>query len=177
MFSKNGFYNTTVAQVAKNIDMSVGNVYNYFSSKNSLAKASISFVTKKLALILKDINAKDISSKQKIYMFVLSYLNFLEKNPEMIDYFFKVYIANREIFCDENDNGFKLAKEFIDEIEQLINDGISSNEFSNKDFFISFSCISGILGGITFLNSEKVLNNNIEYYASNLSESICKALS
>ena len=33
VFSKQGFYNTTIAQIAKDIGMSVGNFYNYFPSK------------------------------------------------------------------------------------------------------------------------------------------------
>jgi len=177
MFSKQGFYNTTIAQVAKNINMSVGNIYNYFPSKNSLAKASISFVTRKLAISLRDINNKNISSKEKVYLFVVSYLNFLENNPEMIDYFFIVYLANKEMFCEEDDCGFKLAQEFIDEIERLINDGVKSKVFIEQEFFIAFSCITGILGGITFLNGEKVLDKDLSTYAQDLSVTIYKALS
>ena len=76
MFSKDGFYNTKVSDIAKSIGVSVGNIYNYFPSKDSLAKASIGFVSKKLALKLKYINEQDISSKEKIHLFVQSYLIF-----------------------------------------------------------------------------------------------------
>jgi len=176
MFSRKGFYSTTVAQIAKSIGMSVGHFYNFFPSKNSLAKASITFVTKKLADELHKINELNISSKDKIHMFVLSYLDFLEKNPQMIDYFFKVYLANREMFSQDGDSGFELAKAFIDEIEILINSGIESKEFCKKDFYVSFSCITGILGGITFLNGEGVLNKDVNIYAKELSDSIVKAL-
>ncbi len=176
MFSKKGFYSTTVAQIAKSIGMSVGNIYNFFPSKNSLAKEAIIFVTKKLAKKLHDINKQDICSKEKIGMFVVSYLDFLEKHPQMIDYFFKVYLANREMFTKDGDSGFKLVKTFIDEIEILINDGVKSGEFGKKDFYVSFSCITGILGGITFLNGEDVLSENIYLYSQELSDSIFKSL-
>ncbi len=177
MFSEQGFYNTTIAQVAKNIGMSVGNIYNYFPSKKSLAKASITFVTKKLARNLSEVNDKDISSKEKIELFVRSYLDFIQKHPEMIDYFFKVYLANKEMFSDNGEGGFMLAKDFIDEIERLIDDGVKSGEFVSQDFYIAFSCITGILGGITFLSSEHVLDTNLDIYASDLTNIICKALS
>lgn len=177
MFSQHGFHNTTMSQVAKNVGISVGNIYNYFPSKQNLAKASIIFVTKKLAFELKDINSKDISSKEKITLFVIGYIHFLQVHPEMIDYFFRVYLANREMFCEECDCGFKLAKEFIDEIAILINDGVKSNEFIDNDFYISFSCIVGILGGITFLSGEKILKEDLNVYAKSLSTVICKALS
>ncbi len=176
MFSKKGFYCTTVAQIAKSINISVGHFYNFFPSKNSLAKASITFVTKKLAQELSSINKTHVSSKEKIHLFVVSYLNFLDQNPQMIDYFFKVYLANREMFSEDGDSGFKLAKVFIDEIEVLINDGIKTNEFSQKDFYVSFSCITGILGGITFLNGEDILDEGIQKYANELSLSIVNSL-
>jgi AcrR family transcriptional regulator len=33
LFSQKGFYATTIPDIAKAMDMSVGNFYNYFSSK------------------------------------------------------------------------------------------------------------------------------------------------
>ena len=45
LFSKYGFHNTTIAQIAKNIAISAGSIYSYFPSKNSLAKASITFLS------------------------------------------------------------------------------------------------------------------------------------
>jgi len=177
MFSNKGFYNTTISAIAKNIGMSVGNIYNYFPSKDSLAKASIVFVTKKLAKILNNINNQSLSSKEKVELFVERYLSFVQEYPEMIDYFFRVYLANREIFCDEDDCGFKLAKDFIDEIEKLISNGVKSGEFVEQDFYIAFSSLTGILGGITFLKGEHVLKKDIKLYSHELSTTICKALS
>ena len=54
---------------------------------------------------------------------------------------------------------------------------MKSKEFIDQDFFITFSCITGILGGITFLNGEKVLDKDLNTYAQDLSITICKALS
>jgi len=39
LFSQNGFHKTTIPDIAKKLKMSVGNLYNYFSSK--LAKEII----------------------------------------------------------------------------------------------------------------------------------------
>ncbi|WP_297440209.1 TetR/AcrR family transcriptional regulator [Sulfurimonas sp.] len=177
IFTKQGFYKTTISQIAKHIGISVGNVYNYFPSKESLAKASIVFVTEKLATILHNINAQDIPAKEKVACFVEEYLEFLQKHPEMIEYFFRIYLANREVFYQSDDSGFSLAESFIKELEKLVTDGIASKEFANQDFYISFACISGILGGITFLHGEKVLQADLAQYKKNLAHAICKSLS
>lgn len=176
LFSKNGFYNTSIANISKNMGMSVGGIYRYFPSKKDLAKSSIIYVTKKLASKLNEINNKNITQKEKIYQFSSFYFDFIEKHPEMIDYFFRVYLANRELFCDEDDCGFSLAKEFVDEIERLINQGVENGEFKKQNFHVAFSCITGILGSMTFLNGENVLNSQLNIYCEDVSNAIYNAL-
>jgi len=176
IFSKQGFYNTTVSQIADDLKMSVGNFYNYFPSKKSLARAAIVFVTRKLAANLRYINNKNISSEQKVSMFVKEYFSFIQKHPEMIEYFFRVYLSNRELFCEHEDCGFSLAKEFIDEVKILFQDGVESGEFAKRDFFVAFSSIAGILGGMTFLNGEHVLEDDIESYCDEVAKTICNSL-
>ncbi|GAB6072937.1 hypothetical protein JCM14244_13140 [Venenivibrio stagnispumantis] len=36
LFAEKGYYNTTIPDIAENLGMSVGNLYNYFSSKEEL---------------------------------------------------------------------------------------------------------------------------------------------
>lgn len=49
LFAKKGFYNTTIPDIAKAMSMSVGNMYNYFSSKEELAKVAIKYSTNIMA--------------------------------------------------------------------------------------------------------------------------------
>jgi TetR/AcrR family transcriptional regulator, repressor of fatR-cypB operon len=44
LFSKEGFYQTTMPSIAEKIGMSVGNLYNYFTSKEMLAKDLILYI-------------------------------------------------------------------------------------------------------------------------------------
>ncbi len=87
LFSKNGFYNTTIPDIAKSMKMSVGNMYNYFKSKEELAKYAIKYSTNVLAVELRDINQMDISSRDKIYVFTRKYMESVKKSPEVIEYF------------------------------------------------------------------------------------------
>ncbi len=177
LFSTKGFYNTTISEISEQMGVSVGNIYNYFPSKKSLAQASIRYVTNKLATELRYINSLEISQKEKIRHFVTVYLQFVHRNPEMIEYFFKVYLSNRELFCDKDDCGFALAKEFIDEVEFLVEKGVSEGEFEKIDFYMAFSLVTGILGSITFLNSENAFMKDLNTYIDDVSTLICKGLS
>jgi AcrR family transcriptional regulator len=176
LFSKQGFYKTTMRDIADTLGISEGTLYNHFPSKMSLATAAISHVTGKMAIDLRYINGKSIPATEKIREFVRSYFGFIQKNPEMVEYFFRVYLSNREIFCDEEDCGFSLAKDFIEELERLIDDGVRSNDFTQRNFFIAFSSVMGILGSITFLYGEGELERPLEEHCEEVAMAICRTL-
>lgn len=175
LFSKKGFYNTTIPDIAKAMKMSVGNMYNYFKSKEELAKYAIKYSTNVLALELKEINHLDISSKDKIYEFTKRYLENVRKSPEVIEYFLRVYLSNREVF-NEGCEGFLCVSEFVTEVMILLDEGASKKEFRQQSFFPAFAMIMGALGGFAFLAGEKVLDKDILEYTDEVSENIYRAL-
>lgn len=65
LFSKQGFYKTTMRDIASNLGISEGSLYTHFPSKMSLATAAISHVTGKLAIDLRYINSKPIPADRK----------------------------------------------------------------------------------------------------------------
>lgn len=175
LFSKNGFYNTTIPDIAKSMKMSVGNMYNYFKSKEELAKYAIKYSTNILAKELKTINQMNISSKEKIYLFTKKYLENVKKSPEVIEYFLRVYLSNREVFA-KGCEGFLCVSEFVTEVMILLDEGASNKEFRQQDFFPAFAIIMGALGGFAFLSGEKVLEKDIMEYSDEVAENIYRAL-
>ena len=175
LFSKNGFYNTTIPDIAKSMKMSVGNMYNYFKSKEELAKYAIKYSTNVLAIELKEINQMDISSKEKIFVFTKKYMESVKKSPEVIEYFLRVYLSNREVFA-EGCEGFLCVSEFVTEVMILLDDGAANKEFRQQDFFPAFAMIMGALGGFAFLSGEKVLDKDILTYSDAVAENIYRAL-
>jgi len=175
LFSKNGFYNTTIPDIAKSMKMSVGNMYNYFKSKEELAKYAIKYSTNVLAIELQKINQMDISSKEKIFIFTKAYMQSVKKSPEVIEYFLRVYLSNREVF-QEGCEGFLCVSEFVTEVMILLDDGASKKEFRQQDFFPAFAMIMGALGGFAFLSGEKVLEKDVVEYSDAVAENIYRAL-
>ena len=157
------------------MSMSVGNMYNYFSSKEELAKFAIKYSTNILATELKEINNMDISSKEKIYIFVRKYLENVLKSPEVIEYFLRVYLSNREVF-KQGCEGFLCVGEFVTEVMILLEEGASKKEFREQDFFPAFAMIMGCLGGFAFLSGEKVLDKDLLYYSDAVAQNIYRAL-
>jgi AcrR family transcriptional regulator len=175
LFSQKGFYNTTIPDIAKAMKMSVGNMYNYFSSKEELAKCAIKYSTNVLALELREVNNLEISSKEKVFEFTRRYFSKVKQNPEIIEYFLRVYLSNREVFS-QGCEGFLCVGEFVTEVMILLEEGASKKEFRDQDFFAAFGMFMGSLGGFAFLSGEKVLEKDLMQYSDLIAENIYRAL-
>ncbi|RXJ88867.1 TetR family transcriptional regulator [Arcobacter sp. CECT 8983] len=175
LFSQKGFYNTTIPDIAKAMKMSVGNMYNYFSSKEELAKFAIKYSTNILANDLREINQMEISSRDKVFLFTRKYLENVQDSPEVIEYFLRVYLSNREVF-NKDCEGFLCVSEFVTEVMILLDEGAAKNEFRQQEFFPAFAMIMGALGGFAFLSGEKVLEKDIAFYSDDVAENIYRAL-
>ena len=175
LFSINGFHKTTIPDIAKALKMSVGNLYNYFSSKDVLAKEIIKYTSGVLGSEIREVNGLDVSTEEKVKEIVTLYFRMAKEKPEMIEYFLRVYLSNREVFNDGCE-GMICVSGFITEIMIFFDDGVASGELRNQDFFSAFGLFMGYLGGMVFLKGEEVLPNDIEFYIEDISRNIFNAL-
>ena len=175
LFAKNGFHKTTIPDIAAKIGMSVGNLYNYFSSKDVLAKEIIKYTSQTLGEKIKEVNMLDVSAKEKIHKIVEIYFDMAKQRPEMIEYFLRVYLSNREVFSDGCE-GMICVSGFITEIMIFFDDGVKSGELRDQDFFSAFGLFMGYLGGMVFLKGEGVLPKDISDYIDDISRNIYYAL-
>jgi AcrR family transcriptional regulator len=176
LFASKGFYNTTIPDIAQALKMSSGNMYNYFKSKDILAKEIISFISKYLGNELKKINEQDISTKEKTRKIIEIYFKIASLKPEMIDYFLRIYLSNREIFKDGCE-GMICVNEFVTEIMIYFEEGVKKGNLRDQDFFSAFGLFMGYLGGMVFLKGENVLQKDLNEYIDDISLNIYKALS
>ena len=175
LFSAAGFYSTTIPDIAKALNMSVGNMYNYFKSKDILAKEIIKYISTYLGAELRKINEKELSAKDKIHAFVSTYFTIAQKEPEMIEYFLRVYLSNREVFKDGCE-GMICVSDFVTEIMIFFEEAVESGELRNQDFFSAFGLFMGYLGGMVFLYGEEILPESLDSYIDDIAYNIYQAL-
>ena len=175
LFSANGFHKTTIPDIAKQIGMSVGNLYNYFASKDVLAQEIIRYTSEVLGQEIRKINTMQASAQEKIRRIVEVYFTMATERPEMIEYFLRVYLSHREVFQDGCE-GMICVSGFMTEIMIFFDDGVASGELRNQDFFSAFGLFMGYLGGMVFLKGEGVLPKPIEAYIDDISCNIYHAL-
>jgi len=176
LFSSKGFYNTTIPDIAGSLKMSVGNMYNYFKSKDALAKDIIHYISSYLGEKIKLINEEDISTKEKTTKIIKMYFDTASSKPEMIDYFLRIYLSNREVFA-ESCQGMVCVNEFVTEIMIYFEEGVKCGDLRDQDFFSAFGLFMGYLGGMVFLNGENILPKELDEYVEDISNNIYKALS
>ena len=175
LFSLHGFHRTTIPDIAKKLQMSVGNLYNYFPSKDVLAKEIIKYTSEVLGNKIQQVNIQEINTKDKILQIVTIYFTMAKEKPEMIEYFLRVYLSHREVFSDGCE-GMTCVSGFITEIMIFFDDGVSSGELRNQDFFSAFGLFMGYLGGMVFLKGEEILPRDLEDYIDDISRNIYAAL-
>jgi len=175
LFASRGFYTTTIPEIARSLGMSPGNLYNYFKSKELLAQEIIRHISAHLGARIREVNESDLSSREKIRRIVEIYFETARREPEMIDFFLRVYLSNREVF-KEGCEGMICVSEFMTEIMVFFDDGVASGELKNQDFFSAFGLFMGYLGGMVFLNGEAILPRPLEEYIDDISENIYNAL-
>ncbi len=175
LFAQNGFYTTTIADIAKEMEMSVGNMYNYFHSKESLAKELLIYTSKIFGDEIKKINDMNVSTEEKIKEIVKLYFNMAKEEPELVDYFMRVYLSNKEIFSNGCE-GMLCVSAFVTEIMIFFEEGVRKKELKNQDFFAAFGLFMGYIGGLAFLFREGILGKNLDEYIEPVSENIYNAL-
>lgn len=175
LFAQKGYHNTTMPDIAKALNMSVGNLYNYFPSKEELAKEIMLYTSKLLGEKLRKVNEIEADFYEKTKLLVRSFLETAIEEPELVNYFLKVYLVNREVFKNGCE-GFACVSDVVTEITVFVSDGIEKGAFRNQDFFTAFVTVMGPLGGIVFLHNEGLLEKPLMDYTDELAENIWRAL-
>ena len=175
LFSQKGFHNTTIIDIANAYGMGTGTMYNYFKSKEELAKYTTKYSARLLGDILRPINHQNISPKEKLYIFIHAFLTITKNSPEVIEYFLYVYVSNRELFRSGTER-FLYVREFVNEVMIFLEEGVSAGVFRNQSFITAFGFIMGTLGSIAFLHSENLLNRDLLEYTDDISRNIYQAL-
>jgi AcrR family transcriptional regulator len=175
LFSLQGFHKTTIPDIAKKLGMSVGNLYNYFSSKDVLAQEIIRYTSEVLGEEIRRINESDLETRAKIKAIVAVYFTMAKERPEMIEYFLRVYLSHREVFS-HGCEGMVCVAGFMTEIMLFFDEGVRRGDLRDQDFFSAFGLFMGYLGGMVFLKGEGVLPRDIEAYIDDIAENIYRAL-
>lgn len=133
VFGAQGFFLTTMSQIAEAADFGVGTLYNYFNSKEDLYFTLLNEKAEEVNQMLRDRLSEKTTAKEKIETILQLQFRFVERNKD----FFRIYISERGRFVSTKN---KLAKEhqnrrieYVNLLGQIMREGIRREEFKRID--------------------------------------------
>ena len=134
LFSKNGFFKTSMAEIATAAQFAMGTVYRFFKSKEEIYISIVEAKVEELAELLDKAIAKEISSGDKLNAFIQVKLAYADRNRD----FFRIYVSEWSGFEWTIKSAFgervwKLYMAQVDLVADLIRQGIRRKEFRKID--------------------------------------------
>ncbi|KQX00907.1 TetR/AcrR family transcriptional regulator [Flavobacterium sp. Root420] len=174
LFLEKGIEQTTIRNIADEIDYSVGTVYVYFKDKNAILHDLHSIGFDELGGYFKDLFTLE-DPMERIRKMGFMYIKFALENPEMYDLMFNVKAPMEFLEKSENENWDEGANTFNylkKTIEECINKGHFKGHNVEPLSFMIWSLVHGMCcleirqrtKGVKFTNPDTILFDGYNEY-------------
>ena len=159
LFTKKGYFNTSVSDIQVACKMSVGTFYNYFNSKESIAITLYSNIENCLYEDLCEIENKYDSTHDRCQAAVRHLFETTEKNPGFMQYL--LYTKHREFMPVEKTVFASLP--FL-KMKEWVVEGQMNGEIKKIDSNVAMNAIFGSAVRMIFLRIDSILENKLPEY-------------
>ena len=130
LFSKHGFFKTSMADIAASAQFAMGTLYRFFKSKEDMYISLVEYKVEELERLLKQQIATESTAFNKISAFIRIKLEYADRNRD----FFRIYVSEWSGFEWTIKSAFgervwKLYMAQVDLVADLIQEGIQNGEF------------------------------------------------
>jgi len=152
-FAKNGFYETSMSEIAKDAGVADGTLYLYYKNKHDLLiKVFEQMVNEKLDIIQEAIK-KETNALNKLYIAFQYHIDLFTNNPSYVRFFVQEVRQSPDFY--KRYPNFHPLKSYLDFLEKLIKEAIDQNLMKDMNPRLAAQMI---YGSIDFLLSEWALN-------------------
>ncbi|MCW9046599.1 MAG: TetR/AcrR family transcriptional regulator [Gammaproteobacteria bacterium] len=146
LFTEKGYFNTSVRDIARESQVSIGSIYHHFKDKEGVASAMYNDLLKRMSESLDDIQRNKDSAYERCHAVIELLFKVTEEEPRLME--FMMYSKHREFLPDEapicSAQPFKLMRE-------MVAHGMETGEIQNIDLMVASSCLYG--GAIRMITS------------------------
>ena len=165
VFHKNGIEGSTMDEIANQAGFGKATLYYYFSSKEEVFCAIMEKGWKPLWEDLEDTIHSEDSSNNELFIDTLCKVsNIILKDKNLYRFLFTAPKAITNM--PENLQTWRIYQNRLyGSLRELLEEGISNNQFPNTDSEILFKAIGGLFHGVLFLGDEgnkQVSRNDIK---------------
>lgn len=174
LFLEKGIEQTTIRNIADEIDYSVGTVYVYFKDKNAILHDLHSIGFQELGGYFMDLFSIE-DPMERLRKMGLVYIKFALENQEMYDLMFNVK-APMEFLENSNNENWNEGAATFDRVKQTIQECIDKGHFKGHNMeplsFMVWSLVHGMcclqirqrITGVKFTNPETILFDGYNEY-------------
>jgi TetR/AcrR family transcriptional regulator len=144
LFSEMGFHNVSMQQIAEKSEFSVGTLYNFFESKETLFEELINNASAKALNEFLEVLDGPGNEKERLQAFIRHQPKFLEKHGTIL----KLYISEMGVktpklykFSDVN----RISEVIDSKLSQIIRQGIEKGIFRSVDAEVAGKTIGSVI--------------------------------
>lgn len=138
LFTQRGYFSTTVPDVARAAQVSVGSIYHHFKDKEDVARVLYADLVERLQDALMEIASRHASAHDRCRAVMAMLFEMTESNRDAMD--FMLYAKHREFLPSElpvcSSRPFETMRRFVQE-------GMARGEIRQMDLMVATSCLFG----------------------------------
>jgi AcrR family transcriptional regulator len=138
LFTQRGYFNTSVPDMARTAQVSVGSIYHHFKDKEDVARALYQGLVERLQQTLADIAQTHATAHDRCRAVMAMLFELTESNRDAMD--FMLYAKHREFLPDErpvcSSKPFETMRAFVQE-------GMDNGDIRRMDVMVATSCLFG----------------------------------
>jgi len=147
LFTGQGYFNTSVHDIARESGVSIGSIYHHFKDKEGVARALYSDMILRMSTELNKIKTDHSTAHDRCRAVIGLLFEIAEHEPEIME--FMLYSKHREFLPDErpicSSKPFEIMRGFVKE-------GMTSGEIREMDLMVASTCLFG--GAIRMITSD-----------------------
>lgn len=157
LFSKFGYFGTTVAQIAKRSGLSNGALYRHFTGKRELAEEIYREVMTSLLQAFRQIREDNLDFKGKLELVVNYLLGIAAEHPQRINFIF--FLKHSEFLSPPQ---LKLTRDVCEEIKMMVAAAAETGEIADMNPQFGAAMIMGTINKLIEMHNFKLLNDSLE---------------
>lgn len=138
LFTGRGYFNTSIHDIRRQADVSIGAIYHYFANKESIAKSLYDHLVSQMADAMHAISASKASAHDRCRAVVERLFAMTESEPEMMHFILeakhKEFLPSEKPVCSSKP--FELMRTMVEE-------GMKNGEIRTMDATLAAACLFG----------------------------------
>jgi len=159
LFTKQGYFNTSVPDIVRESGVSTGSIYHHFGDKEGIAKALIEMLVARMEKAFNDIESEHDTTQTRCRAVIKLLFRITEEEPEVMTYM--LFVKHKEFMPDMAP--ICSSKPFR-QMRQMIVVGMANGEVRQMDDTVAAASVFGGALRLISLRLDCVLEHPLEEY-------------